>query len=276
MADENFPKVSSHSQKEEKDIATIERTEDDRSWMELSFVDNDGGSFADHSTTLNAPPQSVSLDALVIDDGLSISSDELNDNPKDEPSSSKPAEEDKPASRRRPKKTKIHRKTKSFDERILMDSEKTGKKKKKREKTSKKNKGDGSEEFSAKSKTKQKRKNASEKDPTSDGTGDALLGEDVSSDDHSLLSNQSSASKNSKRRGLKSLSPLRIRNPLRGGPGLVRQLSGTGGGLLGRAKGLKDQLALSEHAPRDKKGIIGTVLYASFDDDDDSDVEDDD
>ena len=97
----------------------------------------------------------------------------------------------------------------------------------------------------------------------------------MSSDDQSLMSNESSAhSKSSKRRGLKSLSPVRVRNPLKGA--LVRQISGRGGGLLGRAKGLKDQLALSDHAPRDRKGIMGTVLYSSFDDDDDdSDLDND-
>jgi len=37
---------------------------------------------------------------------------------------------------------------------------------------------------------------------------------------------------------------------------------------------LKDQLALSDHVPRDKKGIMGTALYSRFDDDG-SDLDDD-
>mmetsp|Transcript_15947 Transcript_15947/g.39089 ORF Transcript_15947/g.39089 Transcript_15947/m.39089 type:complete len:293 (-) Transcript_15947:313-1191(-) len=289
MEDESIPKVSSHSQKE--DIATVERTEDDKSWMELSFVDDDGNekSIADLAAINTRPPDSVSLDALTLEDDASLSSGDLNDNPKAaEPPKPiitaeppKPAAEEneaKPTSRRRPKKTKTHRKVKSFDDRILLDSESTRKKKKKKDKKSK----GGSGEFSAKSKRRPKKRSSKEQ-LSDDRTDEQLLSGEAPSDDQSLLSNQSSATSksskvskpNSKRRGLRSLSPVRIRNPLRG-VGLVRQLSGKGGGLMGRARDLKDQLTMSEHVPGESKRIMGTVLYSSFDNDDDSDLDDDD
>ncbi|CAJ1924570.1 unnamed protein product [Cylindrotheca closterium] len=276
MEDSAFPKVSSHSQKE--DISIVERTEDDKSWMELSFVDDDGNekSIADLSMSAR-PPDSVSLDALAIEDDVSLSSGELNDTPKAAAEQQKPAKEEEEAkptsSRTRPKKTKTHRKTKSFDDRILIDSDITKKKKKKKDKKGKGDSGD----LPAKSKRKQKKRSSAGKESSDGNTDEALLGGENSSDDQSLMSNQSSATsaKSSKRRGLRSLSPVRIRNPLRGA-GLMRQLSGKGGSLMGRAKDLKDQLIMSDHVPGERKGIMGAVLYSSFDNDDDSDLDGDD
>lgn len=277
MEVETLPKESSsHSLKEE--IATVERTEDDKSWMELSFVDDNGNekSISDLAAINTRPPDSVSLDALVIDDDVSLSSGELNDTPKaaDLPKREEKVEEEeaKPTSRRRPKKTKTHRRTKSFDDRILLDSEIIKKKKKKKGKKNRDNSG----EFSAKSKRKPKKRSSAGKQPSDDGTDEALLGGETSTDDQSLTSNQSSArSKSPKRHGMRSLSPVRIRNPLRGA-GLVSQLSFKGSSLMGRAKDMKNQLTMSEHAPGDRKGIMGTMLYSSFDNEDDSDLDDDD
>ncbi|KAL3938782.1 MAG: hypothetical protein SGBAC_006368 [Bacillariaceae sp.] len=224
---------------------------------------------------MNTPlPDSVSLDALVTDDDVSLSSGELNDTPKaaDLPKPEEKVEEAKPTSRRRPKKTKTHRKTRSFDDRILLDSEIIKKKKKKKEKKNRDNSG----EFSAKSKRKPKKRSSAGKQPSDDGTDEALLGGGTSTDDQSLTSNQSSArSKSPKRRGMRSLSPVRIRNPLRGA-GLVSQLSFKGSSLMGRAKDMKNQLTMSDHVPGDRKGIMGTMLYSSFDNEDDSDLDDDD
>jgi hypothetical protein len=276
MEDAAVPNVSSHSQKE--DISIVERTEDDKSWMELSFVDDDGNEKSIADLSINArPPESVSLDALAIDDDVSLSSGELNDNPKAAAEPPKPAKEDDEAkptsSRNRPKKTKTHRKTKSFDDRVLIDSETTKKKKKKKDKKSKGDSGD----LSAKSKRKQNKRSSGGKQSSDHKTDEALLGGETSTDDQSLVSNQSSvtSSKSSKRRGLRSLSPVRIANPLRGA-GLMHQLSAKGGGLMGRAKDLKDQLIMSDHVPGDRKGMMGRVLYSSFDNDDDSDLDDDD
>jgi hypothetical protein len=247
---------------EQKDVAPVERQDDDVSWMELNFVENDDNksllSFAKHcaiSVTLGGDDDDDD------DDEASISSKEQ------KPSSySKPT----PTSRRRPKKTTLHKKSKSFDDTIIWGSDKKKKKKKKDKKKSKA--GEDSGEFSSKSKRKEKKRASASATSISD---DDSLAESL----ESLVSSAHSGS--SKRKGMRrplSLSPKQ--NSGNGRSGLVQKvqkMTTRGAGLVKqisfRSKGLKDQLAQSEHGPDDRRGLMGQILYNGFDDDSDSEDE---
>jgi hypothetical protein len=235
---------------EPKDVAPVERQDDDVSWMELNFVENDDNksflSFAEHCAI------SVTLGGDDNDDydEASLSSKEQ-----------KPSSYSKPTSRRRPKKTTLHKKSKSFDD-ILLGSDKKKKKKKKEKKKSKA--GEDLGECSSKPKRKTKKR------------ASAFATSTISDDDsleESLESFVSSASGSSKRKVKRSfsLSPKRD-----GRSGIVQKMSNRGAGLVKqisfRAKGLKDQLAQSEHGPSDRAGLMGQILYSGFDDG--SDLED--
>jgi hypothetical protein len=246
---------------EQKDVAPVERQDDDVSWMELNFVENDDNEsllpFAEHcaiSVTLGGDDDDGDDDDDDCDEA-SLSSKEQ-----------KPSSYSKPTSRRRPKKTTLHKKSKSFDDTIMLGSDKKKMKKKKDKKKSKA--GEDSEEFSSKSKRKAKKRASAFNTSTTISSDDDSLGESL----ESLMSSAHSGS--CQRKGIRrslSLSPKRD-----GRSGIVQKMSTRGAGLVKqisfRAKGLKNQLAQSEHGPSDRAGLMGQILYSGFDDG--SDLED--
>lgn len=267
---EQLPNAT-ENQQETKDVEAVERLDDEVSWMELSFAEGDGAddaksmlSFAEHAAI------TLSLGGSD-DDDASLSSKEQEPLPK--PSSSHTQ-----MRRIRPKKTTMHTKSKSFDDTLLMGGhDNHNKKKKKKKKDKKKMKGD-SEEFSTKSSKSKKSKKRSSNSAQNvllcgDNQSEAFENDDSLGESlESLVSSAHSGA--SKKRGGKrrpfSLSPKRSsggKNIVQRGAGMVQQLS------FRAAKGLKDQLAMSDHKPRDRTGLMGQRLYTGFDDNSDSEDE---
>jgi hypothetical protein len=244
---------------EQKDVAPVERQDDDVSWMELDFVDNDDTksllSFAEHCAI------SVTLGG---DDG---DGDDDNDEASLSSKEQKPSSFSKPTTRKRPKKTTLPKKSQSFDDTILLGSDKKKKKKKKDKKKSKAEEED-SGELSLKSKRKGK-KRASAASASASATTNIADDDSLAESLESLVSAHSGSSKRYGRKGPSSLSPK--------GRGLVKKMSTVPSRLVKqisfRRKGLKDQLAQSDHVPSDRRGLMGQILYSGFDDDSDSEDE---